>query len=741
NLEREHEPVRPPSRVSGKRSLVEQVYGHGVAVQRQAVTQPGEAQIRAAARRGLATPARPLPYADMIQRAFGRHSIASIQAHTGPDAALSAQAMGAQAFASGDHVVLGASDDLFTVAHEAAHVVQQRGSVQLRGGIGEVGDPYERHADAVAELVVQGKSAEHLLDTMAGSGGAGSPAVQRTIGPDPEPEFRSNLAWAVWFQAMTNTEVASEAIRLGLNRAALECLDKLLKDRGQARIQIPRTFEGAELDNNARPRDDVGTSGRDDRAAPAPLTFSFEREGNDLFGLRSVAELNILMMYYPRDLYASEDDWFRSFLDGPALALLATCKQQGRDPLIDPTWPGTLTSCATNMRRAIREIRKRAGQWTQMYRTSLAPPYLREQLMNESGGETWETTHASKEDKLETIVDQLREVEQRLGHAVLQSGLASQIRSPCHLHIAFRRPTFATQQAREEWAGAIAVLAMHLNTYACLRTFETSSVDNGLVGPYFVELMESLFAALSAISIPRGESGSEPQGCLETTGGASNIGAYKSGATAIRHCYKSDTSEGRFDPEILGFELRAWETLDNLVAHMRQIEQVLLQAGPQLGPSTKLSLGGHGEVSTIEQLAEFDYLSQEFAARLKAEHPKVYQVIIEAVRLHNDPSYLEDSTGEDALDLGIVDELALRMMMPFLDWHTHPSVPEAARQPLADERQQMIRRYEGYYDLAVTEAPPEGQAKAQESLQANPYKLIELQLNLWAQRTQIWKYF
>ena len=40
--------------------------------------------------------------------------------------------------------------------------------MQLKGGIGEAGDRYERHADTVAEKVVQGESAEALLDAEAG---------------------------------------------------------------------------------------------------------------------------------------------------------------------------------------------------------------------------------------------------------------------------------------------------------------------------------------------------------------------------------------------------------------------------------------------------------------------------------------------------------------------------------------------------------------------------------------------
>jgi hypothetical protein len=117
----------------------------------------------------VATPAARLPFSDTLQRAFGRHDVSSIQAHTGPEATASAQAMGADAYATGDHVVLGRGADLHTVAHEAAHVVQQRGGVQLKGGVGAVGDRYERHADAVADRVVAGQSADDLLDDSAGA--------------------------------------------------------------------------------------------------------------------------------------------------------------------------------------------------------------------------------------------------------------------------------------------------------------------------------------------------------------------------------------------------------------------------------------------------------------------------------------------------------------------------------------------------------------------------------------------
>lgn len=57
-------------------------------------------------------------------------------------------------------------------------MVQQRGGIHLYGGIGEEGDAYEQHADAVADAVVRSESAESLLD-QAGSRGGPVSAVQR----------------------------------------------------------------------------------------------------------------------------------------------------------------------------------------------------------------------------------------------------------------------------------------------------------------------------------------------------------------------------------------------------------------------------------------------------------------------------------------------------------------------------------------------------------------------------------
>jgi hypothetical protein len=123
--------------------------------------------VHEAASRGVAGGGTALPHAEAIQRSFGAHDVSGIQAHTGAAAQHASRDIGAQAYAMGSHVAFAGAPDLHTAAHEAAHVVQQRAGVQLKGGVGEAGDPYERHADAVADKVVAGHSAEALLGQMA----------------------------------------------------------------------------------------------------------------------------------------------------------------------------------------------------------------------------------------------------------------------------------------------------------------------------------------------------------------------------------------------------------------------------------------------------------------------------------------------------------------------------------------------------------------------------------------------
>jgi hypothetical protein len=165
--------------------------------------------VHAAAERGTSGTSGALPHLDPIQRAFGRHDVSGIRSHSDANAAEGAHAMGAEAFAMGDRVAFSRSPDLHTAAHEAAHVIQQRAGVSLSGGVGQEGDSHERHADLVADLVVQGKSAEALLDLYASGSSGGGTGIQRKVGL----EFETSVKLSSRFQvknARANPELTDE---------------------------------------------------------------------------------------------------------------------------------------------------------------------------------------------------------------------------------------------------------------------------------------------------------------------------------------------------------------------------------------------------------------------------------------------------------------------------------------------------------------------------------------------------
>lgn len=140
-------------------------------VQRDAMGDATPGEIHSAAREGIKTTWKPLPYLNDIQRSFGaKHNISNIRYHEGPVASQSARQMNAKAYSTAGHVVSDGPISKHTAAHEAAHVVQQQAGVRLKDNVGSVGDKYERQADAVGDAVVQGKSAEGLLDRYTGSG-------------------------------------------------------------------------------------------------------------------------------------------------------------------------------------------------------------------------------------------------------------------------------------------------------------------------------------------------------------------------------------------------------------------------------------------------------------------------------------------------------------------------------------------------------------------------------------------
>lgn len=95
-----------------------------------------------------------------MESRFGR-SFADVRVHTDSHAAASAREIDAAAYTSGTHIVFG--DGRFApqttsggrlLAHELAHVVQQRSGTALPTGIGPADDIHERAADRVADAVV-----------------------------------------------------------------------------------------------------------------------------------------------------------------------------------------------------------------------------------------------------------------------------------------------------------------------------------------------------------------------------------------------------------------------------------------------------------------------------------------------------------------------------------------------------------------------------------------------------------
>ena len=159
----------------------------GGAIQRRADGASGTGDVQSTAQAGVAGASSRLPYLDVIQRSFGKHDVSGIQAQVGGAATAASHALGAKAYATGSKVAFAAAPDLHTAAHEAAHTIQQqRGAVGFQG-LGAADDEHERHADAVADAVVAGRSAEALLDRINGTVDARSEgAIQRKATPSSE---------------------------------------------------------------------------------------------------------------------------------------------------------------------------------------------------------------------------------------------------------------------------------------------------------------------------------------------------------------------------------------------------------------------------------------------------------------------------------------------------------------------------------------------------------------------------
>ncbi|MFF4257668.1 DUF4157 domain-containing protein [Streptomyces sp. NPDC001663] len=150
---------------------------------------PGVHQVLRSAGKPLAAPVRQ----DMEARF--QTDFSDVRLHTGAAAARSARAIGARAYTSGSHVVIGpGGGDRHTLAHELTHVVQQRrgpvpGTSTDHGfAVSDPGDRFERAAEANARKMMSGPAPmDHATDGHDGARHTGGPdAVQRSVRPVTE---------------------------------------------------------------------------------------------------------------------------------------------------------------------------------------------------------------------------------------------------------------------------------------------------------------------------------------------------------------------------------------------------------------------------------------------------------------------------------------------------------------------------------------------------------------------------
>jgi hypothetical protein len=266
---------------------------------------PGDA-IHDAAKSGTAGGGGAMPHVDTIQEAFGRHDVSGVRAHVGGAAKDASQQMGAEAFAYGQDVAFAGAPDLHTAAHEAAHVVQQRAGVSLYGGVGEVGDAYEQHADAVANAVVSGRSAEGLLDRMAGRGGGGAGRAQvqrkptqkqpeqRDFRYEPDGDMKVTIGKTI---AMRNEwyDTAIALLRKALNDNGSPPKDPMKVERLMFALAQQKQV-GSDLDQNKNIIDPKALSEVFDETMPGRLTVMVA----DVLGLREEAAVQQMREAYIR---------------------------------------------------------------------------------------------------------------------------------------------------------------------------------------------------------------------------------------------------------------------------------------------------------------------------------------------------------------------------------------------------------------------------------------------------------
>mgnify|MGYP000049771438 CR=1 FL=1 len=189
-----------------------------------------QAQAHQVANATVSSRGEPLPHITTLEHAFPQHRLESIRIHP-PDRLA---AVGARGMALGEQIAAHPSD-LHTVAHEVAHVLQQRANA---GGSLDA----EARADRAADRVVQGQVASHLVPA-ARAPGSGTPVPQFSDPEDPVaiaerfPQERGHwdAEWAVLEEAVQRHATAKQVRALitsllAQRRTFLDILHRTVKD-------------------------------------------------------------------------------------------------------------------------------------------------------------------------------------------------------------------------------------------------------------------------------------------------------------------------------------------------------------------------------------------------------------------------------------------------------------------------------------------------------------------------------
>ncbi|MFJ9776732.1 DUF4157 domain-containing protein [Kitasatospora sp. NPDC101157] len=186
----------------------------------------------------LRTAGRPLVQATRTEmEARLGADFSDVRVHDGPAARASAAEVGARAYTSGNHVVIGeGGGDKHTLAHELTHVIQQRHGPVAGTDHGDglrVSDPsdrFEREAEATARRVMSGPvrpaGADVRQERTAGFGGA----VQRSASDDlPQADEPSAVVPELPVALVTQLEQAKAATGTSAKAVRQAALDALLR--------------------------------------------------------------------------------------------------------------------------------------------------------------------------------------------------------------------------------------------------------------------------------------------------------------------------------------------------------------------------------------------------------------------------------------------------------------------------------------------------------------------------------